>query len=149
MANIQRLDLPSAIAGLRAAGSNARGFLGLDPVTQNDALLSLELARSGAVVLRHGDTLLGYLPNRDQPRQAVIATTSGEPGPIGAMVEFLHTYQRCTSFVATVPVDSTGVAAFDGSGFTRTGTLREHQYRGGRYRDLVVFFATREDVCRS
>ncbi|HEX6498608.1 MAG TPA: GNAT family protein [Micromonosporaceae bacterium] len=149
MTEMRRLDIAGGVAGLRAAGDQARGFLGTDPVTQNDALLGSELTRIGAQVYGHGDTLLGYLPNVDQPRQAYLASTSSDPDALRLFTAFLGTYQRCTSYVATVPADSVAVGAFDACGFRRIGMLRDHQYRSGRYHDVVMFFATGEDVCRS
>lgn len=149
MTEMRRLDVAGAVAGLRAAGNDARGFLGTDPVTQNDALLGKELTRIGAQFYGHGDTLLGYLPNRDQPRQAYLASTSADPDALRVFTTFLTTYQRCTSYVAMVPTDCVAADAFDACGFRRVGALREHQYRSGRYHDVVVFYATGEDACRS
>ena len=149
MTDIQRLDMAGAAIGLRAVAQDARGFLGVDPVTQNDALLAGELTRLGAQVFRGADTVLGYLTNPDQPRQVFVASTSADPAPLRALLEFCGTYQRCTSYVALVPAGSTSVAAFQGCGFAQVGTLPAHRYQGGGYADVLVYFATGEDACRS
>ncbi|WP_320065739.1 hypothetical protein [Micromonospora sp. RTGN7] len=149
MTEIQLLDTAAAASALTAVPGSARGFLGVDPVTQNHALLVRELTRLGAQVFRTGDTLLGYLPNEVQPRQAYVASTSPDPEPLRGFLDFLGTYQRCTSFVALVPADSPPVVALRDCGFTQVGTLREHRYQSGAYQDVSVYFVRGEDTCRS
>jgi len=138
MPEIQLLRASAAASGLRGAKAEGRGFLGVDPVTQNDALLARELTRQGAQVYRAGDTLVGYAPNHEQPRQAFLASTSADPEPIRAVLAFLSTYQRCTSFVAMVPAGAEAAKAFAGCGFEQTGVLRDHRYQSGGYQDVLV-----------
>jgi hypothetical protein len=145
--DIRRLDPASAAADLRAAADTGRGFLGLDPVTQNDVLLAAELTRMQAQVFRAGDMLLGAVANPDQPRQAFVAATSADPAPLRAFLSFLGTRQRCTSFVAMVPDGAASVAAFERCGFRRVGALRDHRYQSGGYQDVVIYHASREDTC--
>lgn len=147
--DLGRLDPASAAAGLRAAGEAGRGFLGLDPVTQNDTLLVNELSRLGAQVFGSERALLGYLTNPDQPRQAVVATTSADPEPLRAFLAFLGTYQRCSSFVAFAPDGAAMAAALAACGFAERGTLRAHRYQSGRYLDVSIYYARLEDVCPS
>ena len=139
--DIRRLDPAAAAAGLRAAGRAGRGFLGLDPVTQNDVLLANELTRMQAQVFRAGDMLLGAVPNPDQPRQAFVAATCADPEPLRAFLAFLGTRQRCGSFVAMVPDGAASAAAFERCGFRRVGVLRDHRYQAGAHQDVVVYHA--------
>ena len=145
--DIRRLDPASAAADLRAAAADGRGFLGLDPVTQNDSLLAAELTRMEAQVFRAGDMLLGAVANPDQPRQAFVAATSADPAPLRVFLSFLGTRQRCTSFVAMVPDGAASAAAFEHCGFQRVGALRDHRYQSGGHQDVVVYHASREDTC--
>jgi hypothetical protein len=138
------LGTAEAAERLSAAPEAARGFLGLDPVTQNGALLARELTRTGAQVLRTGDVLLGYAPNSGQPRQARIATTSTDPEPLAALLDFLRTYRRCTSYVAEVTEGSPAVPALEACGFTRAGRLPGHVFHSGGYHDVLVYCATEE-----
>ena len=144
MADLTLLGTAEAAALLSAAPEVARGFLGLDPVTQNAPLLATELTRAGAQVLRSGDVLLGYAPNPDQPRQGRVATTSADPEPLAALLGFLRTYRRCTSFVAEVPDGSAAVPALEACGFTDTGRLPGHVFHSGGYHDVLVYCATEE-----
>jgi hypothetical protein len=146
---LQLLDPVSACVKLRAAGAGARGFLGLDPVIQNDPLLTRELARTGAQLFSAGDAVVGAVPNQEQPRQAFVATTSADPGPVRALLHFLTTYQRCTSFLALSPAGSPAVAALAGCGFQQVGVLREHRYANYGYQDVLVHFVRAEGSCRS
>lgn len=144
MADLTLLGTAEAAALMSAAPEAARGFLGLDPVTQNAPLLATELTRAGAQVLRSGDVLLGYAPNPDQPRQGRVATTSADPEPLAALLGFLRTYRRCTSFVAEVPDGSAAVPALEACGFTDTGRLPGHVFHSGGYHDVLVYCATEE-----
>jgi hypothetical protein len=144
MADLTLLGTAEAAALLGAAPEAARGFLGLDPVTQNGPLLARELTRTGAQVLRAGDVLLGYAPNPGQPRQGRVATTSADPAPLAALLGFLRTYRRCTSFVAEVPDGSVAVPALEACGFTGTGRLPGHVFHSGGYHDVLVYCATEE-----
>ncbi|MCK1822333.1 hypothetical protein MTQ10_22660 [Streptomyces sp. XM83C] len=134
---LRLLPPAQAAAELSAAGEAARGFLGLDPVTQNAALLGRELAHRDAVVLRYGETLLGCAVNPEQPRQAEVAVTAADAPALGALLEFLRTYQRCSSFVSLVP-DGRDTSAFEAHGFRTVGTLRGHRFAQGRYHDVRV-----------
>jgi hypothetical protein len=127
--------------GLAAGGGAARGFLGTDPVTQNRALLAAELTRMGATVCQAGDALVGFAHRPGQPRQALVASTSGRPEPVAALLAFLRTYHRSTSYLALVPDGSPVAAAFTGCGFRPAGVLREHRYGAGQYHDVLVYVA--------
>ncbi|MGH3417276.1 MAG: GNAT family N-acetyltransferase [Actinocrinis sp.] len=139
--DIRRLDPAAAAAHLRAAADAGRGFLGLDPVIQNDVLLAAELTRMRAQVFQAGEMLLGAVPNPDQPRQAFVAATRADPGPLRALLGFLGSHQRCGSFVAMVPDGAASAAAFESCGFRQAGVLRDHRYQAGAYQDVVVYHA--------
>ena len=139
---LRRLGGLAAAAALRASG--ARWFLGLDPVTQNDELLARTLSVAGVTVFRSGDAVVGYTLNPDNPGQAAVDTTGTDPAPLAACLDFLHEYQRCDTFVALVAVDRDPAAL---RGFTPVGRLRGHEYRGGTYHDVDVYFRAREDSC--
>jgi hypothetical protein len=147
MTDLRLLDGATAIARLRETGDAARGFLGLDPVTQNDPLLAKQLSRMSAQLGQAGETVVGWVQNADQPRQAMLATTSADAGAVRAMVQFLAKYQRCTSYVAMVPAGADAEKAFTGSGFREIGVLPEHRYAGGAYHDVRVYFGRTEDTC--
>lgn len=153
MTELQLLSAHAAAAALRDAGGHARGFLGVDPTTQNDTLLAGELTRLGSQVYRAGGAvggaLVGYAPNHAQPRQAYVASTSADAGAVRAMLTFLASYRRCCSFVALLPAASTAIPAFTGCGFAEIGVLREHRYQSGGYQDVLVYFAKVADACRS
>ncbi|MEV4050089.1 hypothetical protein AB0J55_02780 [Amycolatopsis sp. NPDC049688] len=146
MTELKPLSPAEAARGLRRAGDAARGFLGTDPVTQNDALLVRELVRREAQVYAAGGALVGCVPNRAQPRQAYVSSTSAGPEPVRALLGHLATYHRRTSFVALVAADG-GAAAFLGAGFARTGVLPGHRYAGHAFHDVLVL--VKEEPCRS
>jgi hypothetical protein len=143
------LDAAAAAAALSGAGRAARGFLGIDPVTQNGALIAAELTRMGAQVCRAGDTLVAYAHRASQPRQALVASTSAHAGPVAALLSYLRIHQRSTSYLALVPAGSAAIAAFEGCGFRPAGVLRDHRYQSGGYTDVLVYFAKGADTCRS
>ncbi len=147
MTEFTLLDSASAVTALRETGDAARGFLGLDPVTQNDPLLAKHLARMSAQLGQAGGTVVGWAQNADQPRQATLSTTTGDAEAVRAMVKFLATYQRCTTYVAMVPAGADAEKAFTGSGFQEIGVLPEHRYAGGTYHDVRVYFGRTEDTC--
>lgn len=125
----------AAATALRAAG--ARGFLGADPVTQNDALVARTL--TGAQLFtdtQDAAGVAGFRPNPDNPRQADIATTATDPATVVAFTRFLHERHRATSFTATA---GPGDAVLLGSGFTEVARLREHVFRGGRFADVAIY----------
>lgn len=142
---LTRLRPAEAAERLRDAG--ARGFLGLDPVTQNDALLAGCLTGTGAQVFATGDAVVGFAPNPDNPRQAVIATTSDDPATVTAFAGFLREHGRFTSFVSLATREQPAVRALLGCGFAVVARLRDHVYRRGTYHDVSVFFATGESAC--
>ncbi|MEW2520856.1 GNAT family N-acetyltransferase [Actinacidiphila alni] len=144
MADLSLLGTAEAAARLSTVPQTARGFLGLDPVTQNAALLARELTRTGAQVLSADGVLLGYAPNSVQPRQGWVATTSADPAPLAALLDFLRTYRRCTSYVAEVPEGAPAVAALEACGFTGAGRLPGHVFHSGGYHDVLVYSATQE-----
>jgi hypothetical protein len=146
--HIQRLDLDAAVAELRSAADSTRGFLGLDPVTQNDSLLATELTSLEAQLFSADGPLVGFAPNTDQPRQAYVASTSEDPEPLRALLDFLVTYQRCTTFVAMVPDGAAAVAGFERCGFERVGMLPRHRWRNYDWQDVLVYVG-RVDSCRS
>jgi hypothetical protein len=148
MTELLRLDTDAAVAELRASGDSARGFLGLDPVTQNDSLLASELTGLAAQLFSAGEALVGFAPNMDQPRQAYVASTSADPEPLRVMLEFLTTYQRCTTFVAMVPADAEGGNGFAACGFERVGVLPQHRWQNYDWQDVLVYVG-RADTCRS
>lgn len=148
MTDLLRLDPDAAVAELRASADSARGFLGLDPVTQNDALLTAELKALAAQLFSTGESVVGFAPNTDQPRQAYVASTSADPEPLRALLEFLTTYQRCTSFVAMVPDGAESAAGFEQCGFERAGVLPRHRWQDYDWQDVLVYVG-RADQCRS
>ncbi|MEV6606192.1 hypothetical protein [Kutzneria sp. NPDC051319] len=148
MTEIQRLDPAVAVAELRASGACARGFLGLDPVTQNDSLLTQELESLQAQLFSAGETLVGFAPNADQPRQAYVASTSADPEPLRALLEFLATYQRCTTFVAMGPDGVEAAQGFAACGFEQVGVLPRHRWQNYDWQDVLVYVG-RADTCRS
>jgi len=142
--DIEQIPPDFAVSLLRTATGGGRGFLGLDPVTQNDALLVREMTARQAQVFRYGDSVVGYAPNPDAPRQAVVATTSADPDVLVGFVSFLRVYRRFTSFTATTTADQPAAKALCGGGFREVARLRDHVYRAGGYRDLHVYFASPE-----
>jgi hypothetical protein len=148
MTELLRLDTDVAVAELRASGDSARGFLGLDPVTQNDSLLATELNGLQAQLFSTGESLVGFAPNTDQPRQAYVASTSADPEPLRALLEFLTTYQRCTTFVAMVPAGAEGCHGFEACGFDKAGVLPQHRWQDYDWQDVLVYVG-RADTCRS
>lgn len=132
MAELTQLELAEGVRAL--SGTGARGFLGLDPVTQNEPLLAALLTDRGARLFRCGDAVLGYAPNPDNPRQAEIATSSTDPEVLGALTGFLRRYRRFTSFVCF----GGPAEALTANGFRHTGRLRGHVFRAGAYHDVDV-----------
>jgi hypothetical protein len=149
LAGLRMLSPTAAAAALADAGGAARGFLGTDPVTQNGALLAAELTRMGATVCQAGDALVGYAHRPGQPRQALVASTSGRPEPVAGLLGFLRTYHRSTSYLALVPDGSPAAAALVGCGFRPAGVLREHRYGSGGYHDVLVYVAKAAAVTAS
>ncbi|HEY8980274.1 MAG TPA: hypothetical protein VIU15_11895 [Streptomyces sp.] len=138
------LSASAAAARLRALGAGGRGFLGRDPVTENDSLLARELGRDDTVVLAVGDTLLGARISRLNPRRAEISASAADPKALRALAEFLATYRRCFALTAVVAEGDPSWPALEELGFTRTAVLRDHWYRTGRYVDgHVLHLATR------
>jgi hypothetical protein len=150
MSELSLLSPARAAEALRAAAVSARGFLGLDPLTQNDPLLMAELAKQDAQVFRADEaTVVGCAPNPDRPRQFWLASTSADPEPVRALLGFLSTYQRSESYLALLAEDTDGAAAFTGCGFRPVGRLRAHRYQAGRYHDVLVYFARAEETCHA
>jgi hypothetical protein len=143
------MDSKAAAAALSGMPEAARGFLGLDPVTQNEPLLAAVLHRMAAEVYAADDALVGFAPVPGQPRQMLVATTSAQPGPLAALLAFLRTYCRASSYLARVPEGSPSAAACADCGLIRTGVLRGHWYQSGEYRDVTVYYARAADACRS
>lgn len=141
MTDLELLTPAEAAAELSARPREARGFLGLDPVTQNAALLARELIRGQAAVFRAGSTLVGCQVSGFQPRQAQVDTTGTDPDGLRTMLELLASYRRCTSYLGLASAERAPV--YEASGFRRTGSLRHHRWAGGRYHDTLVFYASR------
>lgn len=141
MPDLQMLGAAAAAQALSDKAWEARGFLGIDPVTQNCSLIVADLTRMSAQVCRFDDALVGYAHHPWQPRQALVATTSAQAEPVAALLSFLRIYHRSTSYLALVPIGTAVVAAFEGCGFRRTGVLHDHCYQSGGYRDVLVYFA--------
>ncbi|TDV54812.1 hypothetical protein [Actinophytocola oryzae] len=134
MTDVTQLKLDDGVRRLAATG--VRGFLGVDPVTQNDALLAKVLSAREAHLFGWGDAVLGYAPNLDNPRQAEVATTSPDPSILAAFTEFLRCHRRYTSFVCV------GGPPEALRGFRHAGRLRAHHFGGGRYHDVDVHVST-------
>ena len=134
MTEVTQLELSDGVR--RLSGTGTRGFLGLDSVTQNDALLRTVLTAREARLFGWGDAVLGYVPNPDNPRQAEVATTSPDPTVLGAFIEFLRRYGRYDSFVCY----GGPVAAM--ADFRHAGRLREHVFHSGGYHDVDVWEAS-------
>jgi len=149
MSDLRVLEIAAAAAELADSAEAGRGFLGLDPVTQNEPLLAAELARMSAGVCRADDALVGFAPNPGQPRQMFLASTSARPEPVTSLLGFLLTYCRSDSYLAMVPAGHPSAAAFESCRFTRIGTLRGHWYQSGEYRDITVYFAKAAVECPS
>lgn len=132
MTEVTQLELAEGVRRLKGT----RGFLGVDPVTQNDALLRTVLTAREARLFGWGDAVLAYAPNPDNPRQAEIATTSQDPTVLTAFLEFLRRHGRYTSFVC---FGGPPEALRD---FRHAGRLREHVFRAGRYHDVDVWEAS-------
>jgi hypothetical protein len=132
----EQLELAEGVR--RLSGTGTRDFLGLDPMTQNDALLRKLLAARQARLFGAGDTVLGYAPNPDNPRQAEVATTSADPAVLDTFTEFLRRHGRYTSFVCF------GGPPAALRGFRHAGSLRGHVFRGGGYHDVDVHVSTGE-----
>ncbi|GAB3465364.1 hypothetical protein [Actinophytocola sediminis] len=139
MTELTRLTLADGVRLLAATGT--RGFLGLDPVTQNYALLAQLLSARQARLFGAGDAVVGYAPNLDQPRQAQVATTSTDPEVLTGFTDYLRRYGRYTSFLC---LDGPSTAL---RGFRLVGTLRAHVYRGGGYHDVDVHLSTGSQPC--
>jgi len=142
-----RLSQAEAAARLRTGPDGGRGFLGLDPVTQNDAALVAGLSARQALVWSFGAALVGAYPNPDNPRQAWVATTSADPAALGAAARTLRVYRRTTSLVAATAAGEPGAEAVRGCGFTGAGTLRGHDYRSGTYHDVDLHYLSLEQSC--
>lgn len=140
-ARLQRLATAEGVARLRALGDGGRGFLGLDPRTQNDALLTRLLTEREAVLFGHGETLLGTYQSKDNPRQAVVAVSGADPAALAALARLLRVYRRHTSMVAFTSPGDPALPALRACRFREVGTLAGHHYRSGAYRDAVVHYA--------
>jgi hypothetical protein len=148
-ATLRVMDSKTAAAALSRGPESARGFLGLDPVTQNEPLLAASLTRMAAEVYAADDALVGFAPVPGQPRQMLVATTSAHPGPLAALLAFLRTYCRASSYLARVPAGHPSATALADCGLIPTGVLHEHWYQSGEYRDVTVYYARAADACRS
>jgi hypothetical protein len=138
---LKRLATAEGVARLRALGDGGRGFLGLDPRTQNDALVARVLTEREAVLFVHGETLLGAYQSKDNPRQAVVAVSGADPAGLAALARLLRVYRRYTSMVAVTGPGDPALPALRACRFREVGTLAGHDYRSGAYRDAVVHYA--------
>lgn len=138
---LTRLARAEGVARLRALGDGGRGFLGLDPRTQNDALLTRILTEREAVLFGYGETLLGAYQNKENPRQAVVAVSGDDPDGLAALARLLRVYRRYTSMVVLTAPGDPALPALRACRFREVGTLSGHHYRSGAYHDAVVHYA--------
>jgi hypothetical protein len=137
----ERLLTPEqAAARLRALQAGGRGFLGTDPVTQNDALVARLLREPPALLMSWGQSLLGARPNLQNPRQAEIASTSGNAEALGSLLGLIGTNLRCESAWAICGPGEPALAALGKLGFRRVGLLRNHYYRSAAYLDATIHY---------
>jgi hypothetical protein len=146
-ARLVPLTPAQAAARLRTEPGGGRGFLGLDPVTQNDPSLIAGLSAREALVWSFGVALVGACPNPDNPRQACVATTSADPAALRAAAGTLRAYRRTASLLAVAGTGEPAADAVRGCGFTRAGTLRRHDYRSGAYHDADMHYLSLEQPC--
>jgi acyl transferase domain-containing protein len=136
-----RLLSPDEVAArLRTSPGGGRGFLGTDPVIQNDALLARALRDTSARLLGWRDTVLGTRPNPRNPRQEEVAATSNDADALAALLDFLRAHRHCGSALAVCGPDAAMLPALNQLGFRRTGLLRGHYFRAGRYLDATVHY---------
>lgn len=146
-ARLVPLTPAQAAARLRTEPGGGRGFLGLDPVTQNDPALIAGLSASQALVWSFGAALVGACPNPDNPRQAWVATTRADPAALRAAAATLRAYRRTASLLAVAGTGEPAADAVRGCGFTPAGTLRRHDYRSGAYHDVDMHYLSLEQPC--
>jgi RimJ/RimL family protein N-acetyltransferase len=146
-ARLVRLSLAQAAARLRTAPGGGRGFLGLDPVTQNDASLVAGLSARRALVWSFGVVLIGAYPNSRNPRQVRVATTAADPKALRAVVQALRVYRRTTSLVTATVATEPAAEAARACGFADIGVLRRHDYRSGVYHDVYLRYLSLESPC--
>ncbi|MFE1101182.1 hypothetical protein ACFW4K_11725 [Nocardiopsis alba] len=142
--DLRIVDIGHAPDLLRSHAEAVRGFLDTDPVTQNDQEIRRVLSRDETVLLTgERGALLGCRPSRSSPRQAFVACVDADPEEIGALLRFAYSGFRATSYVAEVEADSPVIETLLASGFTRIAHLREHSYRSGTFKDIVLLYAQR------
>jgi hypothetical protein len=168
-AEVRVLDTYEGVDLLRRARNWGRGFLGVDPVTQNAALMARLLDEASAEtyqVAAHGSAVAvaGCVRNPVNRRQALVAIaelpaggpTDGDPrGEAAAappaelakvirrFLRYLSTNRDITSFVAYAVAGDGALPGLIDSGFREVGQLREHVYRSGAFHDEHVFFVRR------
>ncbi|MER5439013.1 hypothetical protein [Streptomyces sp. NPDC002790] len=154
MTELNVLTAEAAATALGRCGQAARGFLGLDPVTQNDALLVLRLRAEEALVFRYGGgnapvaSVLGAVWNPHNPRQAVVSSTTEDPEALTALLDFLRTHRRCVGAVGVCASADPAHAGFAATGFRPVGVLRAHFFRSGAYLDATVHHRSLEPAWR-
>ncbi len=135
-----------AAARLRALSSGGRGFLGTDPVVQNDALLAKVLQDCSALVMDWEGTVIGARPSPHNPRQEEVACSSDDPEALTALLDHLRQYRRCASVWAVCSPDAPMLTALEALEFRHTGLLRAHYYRAGEYLDAAVHYRDLEQL---
>lgn len=141
------LELSDAIRRLRRLPDSGLGFLGLDPLTQNDQWLMGRLTSMRAAVYVAGrDTIVASAPNFANPRQSQVAVAADDSTALRVLLSFLRSTAYCTSFTATLCASDTGLPALLDCGFREVGTLRNHVFRAGIYRDVGVYYAAESDL---
>lgn len=178
-AEVRVLDTYEGVDLLRRAAGWGRGFLGVDPVTQNSTLMVRLLTEAEAEtyqVAAHGSAVAvaGCVRNPANRHQALVAIAElPSAGPDGAPADadprrpaasaspaelakvirrfltYLSTHRDITSFVAHAVVGDGALPGLIDSGFCEVGRLREHVYRSGGFHDEHVFFARLAKVLES
>ncbi len=139
-----RLELADAVRRLPGSGL---GFLGLDPLTQNDQWLLDRLTGMRATLYgTERGTLVGCAPNPANPRQARVAVAADDSAALTALLDLLRSTAAHTSFTAVACASDAGLPALLDCSFREVGTLRGHVLRAGVYLDAGVYYAADDDL---
>lgn len=147
MAEPVRLELPTAVRRLRRLPDSGLGFLGLDPLTQNDQWLLNRLTSMRATLYdTERGTVVGCAPNPANPRQARVAVAADDSAALTALLALVRATAGYTSFTAVACASDAGLPALLDCGFREVGTLRGHVFRAGVYLDAGVYYAADDDL---